>query len=305
MTLRMHLNKFFKDHHTTKGDLMTRPLLRLPVFILIILFVISGLWQQQVFAQDRPDSIEVFLIDSYITPELPHRFVLTFSTSSVARSKVLIDDKDEFTISDSLADTHKAEIDISGLQFTKTVIPFFIVCVDSLGNVSYSDRYEVELPYEAEVKGGSYFLTFCLFGSIIFGLPSPVYVRMQDRDYFSLTKEIPLVFLKTMGLGYPLGYFSVEYSHIFNAPKKNFLRAGYKHIIDIPGIEYISPGINGFTNFKGFNGISPEISVGWFRMFNVFTLYTRYRYNAKPGEAGSEFQEISLGLYSGFFAIYL
>jgi hypothetical protein len=86
---------------------------------------------------------------------------------------------------------------------------------------------------------------------------------------------------------------------------RNYFRIGYKHLIDIPGIEYVSPGINGFTNFQGFNGISPEVSLGLFKILNTFTLYTRYRYNAKPGDSGSGFHEISIGLYSGFFAIYL
>lgn len=278
--------------------------MRKSVFIipgLILMFLMPA----DISAQDEQDSIEVNLIDSYITPETPHKFIISFFTNEKASSKIIIDDKDEFIISDSLAKDHKAEIDVSGLQFTKTNIPFFIVVEDSAGNTFYSERYEVDLPFETEVKGGSNFLTVCLFGGIIFGLPSPAYVNMQHDNYFSLTKEIPLVFLKTTGLGYPIGYFSAEYSHIFEAPVKNFFRIGYKHIIDIPGIEYISPGINGFTNFTGFNGISPELSIGWFKIYNLFTLYTRYRYNAKPGQAGSEFHEISLGLYSGFFAIYL
>jgi hypothetical protein len=136
-------------------------------------------------------------------------------------------------------------------------------------------------------------------------VPAPVYVKAKDKDYFSLTKEIPMFFIRSRGYQYPTGYFSAEYSHIFNAQVKNYFRLGYKHIIEIPWIEYISPGFNGFTNFKGFNGISPEVSLGLFRIANTFTFYTRYRFNAKPSEAGSEFHEFNIGLYSGFFAFYL
>ncbi|MBZ0199112.1 MAG: hypothetical protein K8H86_04535, partial [Ignavibacteriaceae bacterium] len=102
---------------------------------------------------------------------------------------------------------------------------------------------------------------------------------------------------------YPMGYFSAEYSYIINAPVRNFLRVGYKHIIEIPVFEYIAPGLNGFTNFKGFNGISPEVSLGLFRAFNAFTVYTRYRFNAMPGQKGSEFHEFSIGLYTNFFSL--
>ncbi len=272
-------------------------------FTLIMLSVIT--FSRTIYAQTEADSVEVYLIDSYVTPEKPHRFIVSFFTSEYVLSRIIIDDKDEFIISDEPSDNHKAAIEISGLTFSRTSIPFFIITEDSLGNKFYSERYEFELPYETEIKGGSDIFTFCLFGGVVFGLPAPVYVNMQEDSYFSLTKEIPLIFIRSTGLGYPTGYFSAEYSHIFGSPVKNFLRLGYKHIIGIPGIEYISPGINGFTNFKGYNGISPEISFGLFRIYNTFTVYTRYRYNTKPGEPGSDFHEISLGLYSGFFAIYL
>jgi hypothetical protein len=272
---------------------------------LIIITAIILLLPGNNIAQEDTDSIEVFLIDSYVTPEEPHRLILSFFTSDVSKSKVLIDDIEDYEISDTLTDNHKIEIDLTGMTFSKKEVPFFIIVENEAGNTYYSDKYEFEIPYETKIEGGSDIFTFCLFGGVVFGLPSPVYVRMENADYFSLTKEIPAVFIRSSGLGYPTGYFSAEYSHIFNAPVKNFLRLGYKHIIGVPLIEYISPGINGFTNFKGFNGISPELSFGLFRIYNAFTVYTRYRFSAKPGSSGSEFHEVSIGLYSGFFAIYL
>jgi hypothetical protein len=272
--------------------------------ILLLIFALTCFFFQNTLHAQEED-FEFFLIDNYVNPDNHDQFILSFFTSENARTYIVLEDRYEIEVSDTLTDNHRLETDISDLDFSRKTVPFFMVAVDSAGKQHYSDRYEFDLPYEVKVDGGSGMLTFCLFGGVVFALPSPAYVRMKEENYFSLTKEIPLVFLRADGLGYPAGYFSAEYSHIFNAPVKNFLRLGYKHIIDIPGIEYISPGINGFTNFKGFNGISPEISFGLFRLYNVFTLYTRYRFNVKPGETGSEFHEISLGLYSGFFAIYL
>lgn len=256
------------------------------------------------YAQDE-DSIEVYLIDSFVTPEVPHTFMLSFFTSAPARSKVIIDNSYDYEVSAELSESHKINIDISDLSFIKKNVPFVIFVTDSAGRQYTSETYEFELPEEPKVEGESNFLLLCLFGATVFALPSPVYVKEKTEDYFSLTKEIPVVSIRGGGYRYPIGYFSVEYSHIFNAPVKNFVRIGYKHIIEVPGIEYVSPGISGFTNFNGFNGISPEISLGLFRVVNTFTVYARYRFNAKPGESGSEFHEFSIGLYSSFFSLYL
>jgi hypothetical protein len=87
--------------------------------------------------------------------------------------------------------------------------------------------------------------------------------------------------------------------------KGNYLRTGYKQIFEPGFIEYVSPGVKVFTNFAGNNGISPEISFGLFRMLDSFTVYARYRYNIKPGDSSANFNEISIGLYSSFFSLYL
>ena len=271
------------------------------LFIISLLTCLSAL----AFSQEESDSIEVYLIDSFVTPEVPHTFMLSFFTSAPARSKIIIDNSYIYEVSAELTESHKINIDISDLNFRQKNVPFFILVEDSLGNQYKSEQYEFELPEEPKVQGGSNLLLLCAFGAAVFGLPYPVYVIEKSENYFSLTKEIPLVSIRGSSYRYPEGYFSVEYSHIFNAPVKNFLRVGYKHIIEIPGIEYISPGFSGFTNFNGFNGISPELSLGLFRIVNTFTVYARYRFNAKPGEKGSEFHEFSIGLYSSFFSLYL
>ncbi len=47
------------------------------------------------FAQET-DSIEIYLIDAYVKPELPHRFTLSFFTSDLCKSKVIVDDNYEY-----------------------------------------------------------------------------------------------------------------------------------------------------------------------------------------------------------------
>ena len=275
----------------------------------LFLFTISflSLFSSFAFAQDTEtsqDSVEVYIIDSYIPPELSNTFRLSFLTSAPSKSRVVIEEKYDYPVSDTLAENHDINIDLTDLKFKSRNVPFIIFVEDSLGHKYQSERFEFDIPEEMKLEEESNFLLLCLLGGTVFLVPSSVYVVAKDDNYFSLTKEIPLVMIRSGGYNYPFGYFSVEYSHIFEAPVNNLMRLGYKHIFEVSGIEYISTGINGFTNFNGFNGVSPELSIGLFEIANTFTLYTRYRFNFKPGEAGSEFHEISLGLYSGFFTFY-
>jgi hypothetical protein len=117
-----------------------------------------------------------------------------------------------------------------------------------------------------------------------------------------LAKEIPVFSIYGEGYNYPTGYIGVEYAYIFNAPYKHFLRLGYKHIFQLNFLEYFSAGLNGYTDFLGFNGISPEVSIGFFKIYNAFTVFGRYRYNFKPSDVNEDFYEISIGLYSNFFS---
>jgi hypothetical protein len=259
------------------------------------------------YAQDSTavsDSVEIDIIDSYVTPEIPHTFMLSFFTSCDCKSKVIIDNHYNYTVSDNFADDHKIKVDLTKLEFKKRAVPYVIVVTDSLGHTYKSEQNEFYLPEQVKVQEESNFMLLCLFGGMVFALPAPSYAVQNGKGYFSLTKDIPLVSFRSKNFSYPLGYFSAEYTYIFNAPNKNLLRIGYKELIDVPGIQYVSPGISWFTNFKGFNGVGPEISLGLFRVLDTFTLYARYRYNIKPGNSKDNFQEISLGLYSSFFSIY-
>ena len=200
---------------------------------------------------------------------------------------------------------HKTEIEITGLKFDDKIVNFVIVTENETGNTYISEIFDFDLPYEPEVKQGSDLFQLCLFGGAIFLLPYPNLVFQRGKNFFSLTKEIPIISFRSKSRRYPAGYLSLEYSHIFNACAKNYLRAGYKQFYELPHIEYFSPGVSLYTNFLGNNGIGLETSIGLFTIVDTFTLYTRYRYNIKPGGFPGNFHEVSLGLYSSFFSFYL
>jgi len=161
------------------------------------------------------------------------------------------------------------------------------------------------LPYEPEIKGGSDLVQLCLFGGAIFLLPYPDLIIHDGYGYFALTKDIPILSFRSSNINYPSAYLSLEYTYIFESEQNNILRAAYKRIFEIDYLEFIAPAISAYTNFSGNNGIGIELSAGLFTIEDTFTLYSRYRYNLKPGDSSGNFHEISVGLYSGFFSIYL
>lgn len=253
----------------------------------------------------QSDSIEVYLIDAYSTTEIPYTFKLSFYTSEPSLSKVILEDKYEYQVSNELTDLHKKEIDLSTLSFKGKTVNFVIITENEYGDKFTSEVFDFDLPYEPEFKEESNFVYLCLFGGTVFLLPYPNLVLTNGDTYFSLTKDIPLISLRSRSLRYPAGYFSIEYSHIFDVSRGNYFRTGYKQIFEPGVIEYISPGVTLYTNFSGNNGVAPEISFGLFRLLDSFTVYARYRYNIKPGDSSSNFNEVSLGLYSSFFSFYL
>jgi hypothetical protein len=274
--------------------------MKLKIILLLVftLFSIANLFSQS-------DSIEVYLIDAYSTTVIPYTFKLSFYTSDTCKTKVILEDKYEFEVSSDFTDFHKTEIDLTDLDFDGKVVDFVIISETGSGEVYRSEKFDFDLPFEPQIKSGSDLFTLCLFGSAIFLLPYPSYVSDGHSSYFSLTKEIPVISFRSRSLNYPSGYLSLEYSYIFDAQERNFLRAGYKRIVELPHIEYVSPGITLYTNFKTNQGISPEISVGLFTIKDTFTFYGRYRYNITLHSAGKNFSEIYIGLYSGFFSLYL
>ena len=59
-------------------------------FMLVINVSISLLAQQ--------DTIEIYIIDNFVTPELPHKLMLSFFTSEVCKSKLNINGTNEIII---------------------------------------------------------------------------------------------------------------------------------------------------------------------------------------------------------------
>ncbi len=271
--------------------------------IFIFLTAVQNIFSQ--IEETQQNGIEIFLIDAYCKPDTPHPFILSFYTDIPAKSRVILDKKYEFVVSEDFAELHNAQIDISRLFFIDKQVQFIIQVEDSLGNKFTSETFDFDLPYEPVITGGSSLLTLCLFGGFVFLLPAPNYVIQNGQSYFSLTKEIPFLSFRSKSFRYPASYFAIELTYIFNAEDKKFFRTSYKRIFELPVIEYFAPGIGAYTNFAGNNGIAPEFTIGLFRLFDTFTVFTRYRYNFKPSGNKSHFHEINLGLYSGFFSIYL
>jgi len=191
------------------------------------------------------------------------------------------------------------------LSFAGKIVYFTIITESESGQSFESEKFDFDLPFEPKIESGSDLFTLCLFGSVIFLLPYPGYAFDSNSSYFSLTKEIPFISFRSRNLNYPAGYLSVEYSYIFNNDNPSYLRLGYKKLFEIPHIEYLSPGISLYTNFNINQGISPELSAGLFTIEDTFTFYVRYRYNFTLHTNGTNFQEINIGLYSGFFSLYL
>jgi len=278
------------------------------IFLLSILILVflKPIYSQDDFETDA-DSIgmEVFLIDAYVKQEPPYIFILSFYTSEVCLSNVIIDNKYEYLVSSGLSEAHSAKIDITDLKFLDKNVSFIIETIDSSGKKSKSESFEFDLPYEPMISEGSSIWTLCLFAGSVFVLPMPGLMDYSSIGYYTLTKEIPIISFRSKKGNYPSGYVATEYTYRFGDQDNHYLRFGYKKIIPIDYIEYISAGVSAYTNFSGQNGFAPEVSLGWFTLLDTFTFYTRYRYNFKPGDSNSNFHEINLGLYTRFFSLYL
>jgi len=277
--------------------------------LFLILVLLSSPLHEQLFGQNdaglKSDSIEVYIIDSYVPPENPNRFILSFYTNEVCKSKVILDQTKEIPVSNELTDNHRIEIDIAKLSLKKNKLKYVIEMENAEGFKSTSEVFEVDLHKNEEiVQTKTNYLFTCLVGGIVFLTPSVTAIQSGGKTYYGLNKELPIVSLFSGGFNHPSDYLSVEYAHILKAERKNFFRIGYKHIYEIPVLEYVSAGLNGFTDFRGFNGLSPELSLGMVNIYDVFTLYSRYRYNFSPGKRGQEFSEVSIGLYSSFFTLH-
>jgi len=256
------------------------------------------------FAQDEITEIDIFVIDSYVTPEKPHKVMLTFFTSESVKAKIKFDGNDELVVSTQYLEEHKFEILLSKLNYDSTSIPFKIEVENKKGNQATSEVFDLYLPgvYNFEIKNNSNFLDLCL-GGILYLFPSPTFTNVNSRLSYSLTKELPVISFYGSGYNFPTSYISLEYSYLFDIENRNYLRVGYKYIFQTKIIKYVSPGINLTTNFNEFNGISPEISFGLFKFYETFTLYTRFRYNYNMNDSRDDFVELSIGLFTSSLSL--
>ncbi len=270
--------------------------------IFIILFVVLT----TCVAQDELSEIDIFVIDSYVTPDEPHMVKLTFYTSESVTAKIKFTGNEDIVVTSEYLEEHKLELLLSKLSYDSTSIPYTIEVENDKGVKSKSDEFDLYLPeeYSFEIKNNSNFLDLCL-GGILYLIPSPTVTNVDYIPTYSLTKELPVISFYNSGYNFPSSYFSIEYSYIFNTidnsdanKYRNYFRVGYKYILQTKLIKYISPGINLSTNFNGFNGISPEISFGLFKFYETFTLYTRFRYNYNMSDGLADFSEISIGLFT-------
>ena len=272
---------------------------------LLILFILGF---QIVFFADtilcQSKSVQIYVIDSYIAPEKPLKLNVSFFTTQTTTSKILISNKFEYTISDKLTSLHKVKIDISNFGLKDTILTFKIIVKSSNYVITESQTYLVDYPKIISVGKESNFLLFGMLFASIFIIPTPSYAFTEDGNHFSITKEIPLISFRSESINFPRSYFALEYTHIYNTDRSNFLRIGYKYIKEIPVVKFISPGIDIVTNFDGFNGIGVGVSLGLFNMIDTFTLYVRYRYNFQESHSERNFTEISLGMFTNFFSVH-
>ena len=175
----------------------------------ISLFLLTNI---TLFSQE--DLLEVFLIDAYVTPERPYTFNLSYYTSENVKSKVLIDSKYEELVSTEFTTDHNAEIDFSDYKFSNKYIPFVILSELENGDEKQSETFEIVLPYEEfiETKEGENPISSILMGIFLYILPSPNLLITDDDNYFSLTKEFPIITFYSSGYTNPSGNISIEYT---------------------------------------------------------------------------------------------
>ncbi len=274
---------------------------RINFITILLVFVCMGLFTS---AQAQSDSVEIFLIDSYISPDKPNEFQVVFYTSDVCKSQIVLQGKYVIPVSDTLTDNHKKVVDLSKYKFDSSATYFTITVETASGVKITSDQYEIQAPVEKKVESSGGEFVSCLYGGVIFLVPTVDVNFFKDKAHLGLSKELPVVSFYSGGYNYPRSFISAEYSYVFDVPQKNYLRLGYKYLFETDYGKFFIVGLNGFTSFRGYNGISPELTWGAFTFKDVFTIYARYRYNTDFKNPANSFSEVSLGLYSWFFSVH-
>lgn len=271
----------------------------LPI-IFILLFV-----QFIHVAQPADTPFDIYLIDSYVTPEIPNKVVISFITGDSTTSKIKFKNSREFVVSDIFTETHKFEIEFEKLGIPGPQIFYDIIAENNAGIISTLENNLIEISEGLKIsdENDSGLFQTCCIGSVIFFFPSASLSISENTTYFGISKELPLFSFYSKGYNYPFGYIGAEYSYFFNAEQKHRLNIGYKHIFELSFIKFISVGANYSTLFEGRHYFSSEITAGLFQIENVFTIYLRYRYLQPFSNNHSKVQFLSIGLYSHFFSL--
>lgn len=248
--------------------------------------------------------VDISLIDAYVKPEQPQKLIIFFYSSDSVKSKIVINEKYDLVVSDSLKDEHKFEYEIENMNLKDNILRCKIYLSYENNEYFFADSFQVKTNYEIKgLEDESYSLfKMCCLGGTVFGMPNPSLVIRNGKEHLSLSKEIALFTFYSNSYKYPAGYVALGYTFIDKSNIKHLLRIGYKHIFDLPVIEYISPGLGIFTDFKGNYGATGDIALGLLKISNNFTFYGQYRFNYIINEK-THFHEISIGLYSSFFSI--
>ncbi|MDA3860526.1 MAG: hypothetical protein PF445_04815, partial [Melioribacteraceae bacterium] len=91
------------------------------------------------FAQDEVNEIDIFVIDSYVAPETPHKIMLTFFTSESVKANINFDGNDEIEVSSEYLEEHRFEMLLSKLNYDSTSIPYKIIGENGGGLKSSSE----------------------------------------------------------------------------------------------------------------------------------------------------------------------
>lgn len=267
------------------------------ILIIFVLTVVS------VYSQSSP--IQIFVIESFVKDEKPEKYILSFYTTDSCKSNIKLDSKYDYKVSENFDINHKIEINLTEIVFDSSKFSIEIFINDKNGFVKNSNKYYELNPFydSTKVEENENLLLTCCFGGVVFGLPSPGISLIDGKSFYSLSKEIPIYSWYGFSFNYPSFYIGLEYSYLFESPKKNFVRLGVKNISELPIIEYISPGISVFSDFLGYNGISFETSLGLFKIADVFTVYSKYRFSTNFINNSTDLHEILIGLYGNFFSL--
>lgn len=274
-----------------------------------LLFAFLILIASPAFAQNdesEADSVEVILIEAYVSQDAPEFLVLSFFTSEPVKADVKFTSGQVLPVSSSFEDNHKAKLNISGIKTDTTFLSFVIFVSREDGSGNDSEVFEVELPRREIIRLAqeSTALSGCLIGGMVYIIPGVVHYSGQGNSYLGLDKEFPVISYFRGGYNYPVGYFAIEYIHFPKGVNKNLVSLSVNGILGFKPIEYLSAGIAYTTDFRKANSVGLDLSAGLFRIMNVFTFYVENRFGYYPASKNGYTQQ-SIGLFSSFFSIQI